>query len=38
MWPVYGAAIQAAVGDHLTAREAGQLADLLGKLIGNQRQ
>lgn len=33
MWPVYAAAVQEAVGDHLTNREARQLADLLGKLI-----
>jgi len=38
MWPVYAAAIQSAVGDHLVAREAKQLADLLGKLTGSPRQ
>ncbi|MEK9722487.1 MAG: MarR family winged helix-turn-helix transcriptional regulator [Rhodospirillaceae bacterium] len=32
MWAVYGPAIQAAVGDRLTAREAEVLATLLGKL------
>lgn len=34
MWPVYAAAIQDAVGTNLAAREARQLADLLGKLSG----
>lgn len=33
MWPVYAAAIQAAVGARLNAGEARQLADLLGKLV-----
>lgn len=36
MWPVYAAAIEDAVGANLAAREAKQLADLLGKLSGGQ--
>jgi DNA-binding MarR family transcriptional regulator len=31
-WPVYAAAIEEAVGQHLTERDAAALADLLGKL------
>jgi DNA-binding MarR family transcriptional regulator len=33
MWPVYADAIRAHVGSRLTAEEARQLAQLLGKLI-----
>ena len=33
MWPVYGAALQQAVGARLCAAEADSLADLLGKLV-----
>lgn len=32
MWPIYGAAIERAVGSRLSAQEAERLADLLGKL------
>jgi DNA-binding MarR family transcriptional regulator len=32
MWPVYAQAIERAVGNHLTAREAKTLGDLLGRL------
>jgi DNA-binding MarR family transcriptional regulator len=34
MWPVYAAAIQEHFGAHLTEKEAGQLAKILGKLAG----
>lgn len=34
MWPVYAAAIDEAVGRHLTNREAETLGELLGKLYG----
>lgn len=33
MWPVYARAIEAAVGQHLSAREAAALDGLLGRLI-----
>jgi DNA-binding MarR family transcriptional regulator len=33
MWPVYGRAIEAAVGQRLSAKQATTLADLLGHLI-----
>ncbi len=33
MWPVYANAIEAAVGRHLTTKEAGTLDNLLGALI-----
>lgn len=32
MWPVYAAGLERAVGRHLSPDEAGQLAELLGKL------
>lgn len=39
MWPVYGAAIQHAIGDRLNDEETGLLVALLGKLykIGHER-
>lgn len=36
MWPVYAAAIRTHVASRLTAEEASQLAQLLGKLIAPQ--
>src|SRR5215470_4346892 len=36
MWPVYGAAIEAHFGAHLSAVEVSQLARLLGKLVRQQ--
>ena len=33
MWPVYGAAIQSAVGEHLNAGQAAELAGLLDRLL-----
>ncbi len=33
MWPVYAAALQSAVGDNLSDREAQMLGDLLGNLL-----
>jgi DNA-binding MarR family transcriptional regulator len=37
MWPVYARAIEAAMGRHLSARQAETLADLLGVLIEKKR-
>jgi DNA-binding MarR family transcriptional regulator len=34
MWPVYAAAIEAAIGSHLSETEATMLGDLLGRLCG----
>lgn len=34
MWPVYGRAIESAVGAHLSQREAETLAEILGRLGG----
>jgi DNA-binding MarR family transcriptional regulator len=36
MWPVYARAIEAAIGQHLSARQAEVLDDLLGLLIDKQ--
>jgi hypothetical protein len=33
IWNVYGAAIQSAIGDRLSVKEANNLATLLGTLI-----
>lgn len=38
MWPVYAAAIEAAVGAALSGAEAEQFADLLGKVIAAAEQ
>jgi DNA-binding MarR family transcriptional regulator len=37
MWPVYSAAIQGAIGRHLSGRQAEMLDDILGTLIGKSR-
>jgi DNA-binding MarR family transcriptional regulator len=34
MWPVYGPAIQAAIGDQLSPKQLDTLSALLGALIG----
>ena len=33
MWPVYARAIESVIGQRLNAREAGKLAEMLGKII-----
>ena len=37
MWPTYARAIEAAVGRHLSPRQAETLEDLRGRLIDGQR-
>jgi DNA-binding MarR family transcriptional regulator len=38
MWPVYAAAIERSLGEHLSERQAGQLDTLLGELIAQERR
>lgn len=38
MWPVYARAIEAALGQHLTARQIEMLDDVLGRLIERSRE
>jgi DNA-binding MarR family transcriptional regulator len=38
MWPVYARAIEAALGQHLTARQIEMLDDVIGRLIERSRE